>query len=137
MRWKGWNIRPKERDDYRDRRQEWTERRREHIAELYKRAARDRSAAQAPLRRHENGVANPHDPALKERIAGLKAVRDQAQADAGRARAMAERLGQQAGGGYRRHRLRALAQRVEVADKEVRTMDRRVSYSERLQLPAA
>jgi len=80
------------------------------------------------------------DPALKERIAGLKAIRDQAQADAERAQAMLESSGQQAitpqmvrkfartarermrieGRGYRRDHLRALAQRVEVADKEVR-----------------
>jgi hypothetical protein len=32
-------------------------------------------------------------PALKERIAGLKATRDQAQADADRAHAMAESVG--------------------------------------------
>ena len=82
------------------------------------------------------------DPALKERIAGLKAIRAQAQADAERAQAMLESSGQQAvtpamvrkfartarermrlqGGGYRRDHLRALAQRVEVADKEVRIM---------------
>ena len=90
----------------------------------------------------ETGVADLDDPALKERIAGLKAIRDQAQADADRAQAMAESAGQQAitpamvqkfartareriridGGGYRREHLRALAQRVEVADKEVRIM---------------
>ena len=82
------------------------------------------------------------DPALKERVASLKAIRDQAQADAERAAAMLESSGQQAitpqmvrkfartareriridGGGYRRDHLRALAQRVEVADGEVRIM---------------
>jgi hypothetical protein len=90
----------------------------------------------------ENGVADLDDPALKDRIAGLKSIRDQAQADADRAQAMAESAGQQAitpamvqklartarecirtdGGGYRRGHLRALAQRVEVADGEVRIM---------------
>ena len=79
---------------------------------------------------------------MKERIAGLKAIRDQSQADADRAQAMAESAVQQAitpamvqkfamtareriridGGGYRREHLRALAQRVEVAEKEVRIM---------------
>src|SRR5207302_5078475 len=69
-------------------------------------------------------------------------IRDQAQADSDRAQAMVEGAGQQAitpamvqkfarsareririeGGGYRRDHLRALAQRVEVADKEVRIM---------------
>lgn len=85
------------------------------------------------------GVADLYDPALKERIASLKAIRDQAQADAERAAAMLESTGQQAvtpqmvrefastardrlriDGDYRRDRLRALAQRVEVADREVR-----------------
>jgi len=88
------------------------------------------------------GVADLGDPALKERIANLTAVRDQAQADAERARAPAESSGHQAitpamirtfartarehmridGGGYRRDHLRALAQRVEIADGEVRIM---------------
>ncbi len=85
-------------------------------------------------------MADLDDPALKHRIAGLKATRDQAQPDSARAQAMLEGSGQQAitpqmvrkfartarermgieGGGYRRDHLRALAQRVEVADKEVR-----------------
>jgi site-specific DNA recombinase len=69
-----------------DRRQERAERRHEHIAELKK------CATEADLRLKrlydaiESGVADLGDPALKERIAGLTAVRDQAQADAERAR---------------------------------------------------
>ena len=75
-------------------------------------------------------------------VASLTAVRDQAQADAERAQALAESSGHQAitpamvrmfartareririeGGGYRRDHLRALAQRVEVADGGVRIM---------------
>jgi hypothetical protein len=82
------------------------------------------------------------DPALKDRIDGLKAIRDQAKADAERAQAMLENSGSRAvtpqmlsrfahaarqrirleGGGYRRDHLRALAQRVEVADGEVHIM---------------
>ena len=85
-------------------------------------------------------MADLDDPALKERVASLKAIRDQAQADAERAAAMLESSAQQSitqqmvqkfarmareririgGGGYRRDHLRALAQRVEVADREVR-----------------
>ena len=123
-----------------DRRQERAERRREHIAELNKRAVE----TDLPLKRLydaiESGVADLDDPALKERVASLKAIRDQAQADATRAAAMLETSSQQAitphmvrrfartareriridGGGYRREHLRALAQRVEVADREVR-----------------
>jgi hypothetical protein len=87
-------------------------------------------------------VADLDDSALKERIAGLKAIREQAKADAERIEAAIDSAGNQAvspdmltafartarerlrleNGGYRRDHLRALAQRVEVADKEVRIM---------------
>ncbi len=123
-----------------DRRQERAERRREHIAELNKRAAETDLRLKRLYDAIEAGVADLDDPALKERIASLKAIRDQAQADAARAAAMLESSAQQAitpqmvqkfartareriridGGGYRRDHLRALAQRVEVADREVR-----------------
>ena len=98
-----------------DRREELAERRTAHIAES--------------------------DPMLKERMTELKAVRDQARADAERAEGALDRLGpcitpqalktfaSQArkrmrieGGGYRRDHLRALAQRIEVDAKEVRIM---------------
>jgi site-specific DNA recombinase len=125
-----------------DRRQERAERRREHIAELNKRAAETDLRLKRLYDAIESGVADLDDPALKERIVGLKAIRDQAQADAERAQAMMESSSRQAvtpamvrkfartahsririeGGGYRREHLRALAQRVEVADKEVRIM---------------
>jgi site-specific DNA recombinase len=77
--------------------------------------------------------------ALYLRVSTARQVRDQAQADAERAAAMLESSAQQAitpamvrkfartareririGGGYRRDHVRALAQRVEVADHEVR-----------------
>ena len=127
-----------------DHRQERAERRREHIAELNKRAAETGLRLKRLYDAIESGVADLDDSALKERIAGLKAVRDQVQADTERASVMLENSGQQAinpamvqkfartarereririeGGGYRRDHLRALAQRVEVADKEVRIM---------------
>ena len=125
-----------------DRRQERSERQHEHIADLNRRAAE----AEARLRRLydaiEAGVAELDDPALKDRIDGLKAIRDQSKADAERAQAMLQQSGRQAvtpqmlsqfartarqrirleGGGYRRDHLRALAQRVEVAEAEVRIM---------------
>ena len=44
----------------------------------------------------EAGIADLDDPALKKRIASLKAIRDQAQADAERAAAMLESSGKQA-----------------------------------------
>ena len=125
-----------------DRREEHAERRREHIAELNKRAAESELRLKRLYDAIEAGIADLDDPALKDRIDGLKAIRDQAKADADRAQAMLQNTGQKAvtpqmlrkfastardrirleGGGYRRDHLRALAQRVEVADGEVRIM---------------
>ena len=78
----------------------------------------------------EAGIADLDDPALKNRIDGLKAIRDQAKVHAERAQAMLQHSGSQAVtpqmlsklGGYHRDHLRALAQRVEVAEGEVRIM---------------
>ena len=125
-----------------DRRQDHAKRRREHIAELNKRAAEAELRLKRLYDAIEAGVADLDDPALKDRIAGLKATRDQAQADALRAQAMLESATHQTvtpqmlrrfadtarkrmradGGGYRRDHLRLLAQRVEVEDKQVRIM---------------
>jgi site-specific DNA recombinase len=124
-----------------DRREERAERRAVHIAQLRKRAAE----AEAKLKRLydaiENGVADLADPMLKERIAELKTVRDQARVDAERAQeaidrtepaitphalktfaSQARRRMRTENGGYCRDHLRALAQRVEVDVKEVRIM---------------
>ncbi len=125
-----------------DRRQERSERQREHIAELNRRATESEARLKRLYDAIEAGVADLDDPALKDRIDGLKAIRDQAKADAERAQAMLRNSGSQAvtpqmlskfaraarqrirleGGGYRRDHLRALAQRVEVAEGEVRIM---------------
>ena len=111
-----------------------------HIAELNKRAAETDLRLKRLYDAIEAGIADLDDPALKDRIASLKAIRDQARTDAERAAAMLKSSSQQAitpqmvqrfartareriridGGGYRRDHLRALAQRVEVADREVR-----------------
>jgi chromosome segregation ATPase len=68
-----------------DRRNKRAERRTAHIAELRKRA----SEADAKLKRLydaiENGVADLADPMLKDRVAELRSIRDQARADAERA----------------------------------------------------
>jgi hypothetical protein len=124
----------------RDRRQERAERRCEHIAELNQRAAEADLRLKRLYDAIESGVADLGDPALKDRSAGLKLVRDQAQTEAERTAATLESAGQQTitpamvwkfaatareriritGGGYRRDHLRALAQRVEVGDGEVR-----------------
>jgi site-specific DNA recombinase len=125
-----------------DRRQERSERQHEHIGELNRRAAESEARLKRLYDAIEAGVADLNDPALKDRIDGLKAIRDQAKADAERAQAMLENSRNNAvtpqmvrtfaetarrhirleGGGYRRDHLRALAQRVEVADGEVRIM---------------
>lgn len=124
-----------------DRRTERAEHRRSHIAELRKRAAE----ADAKLKRLydaiENGIADLSDPMLKDRIGELKATRDQARLDAERAEDAIDRAGpsitaqalktfarkarkrmRTENGGYRRDHLRALAQRVEVDQKERRIM---------------
>src|SRR5487761_2148291 len=121
------------------RREEWAERRAGHVPELRRRAAE----AEAKLKRLydaiEAGIADLADPMLKDRIAELTTIRDQARADAERAEATVERLGatvtpsmlttfaaearrrmRTEAGGYRRDHLRALAQRVEVGQGEVR-----------------
>jgi Recombinase zinc beta ribbon domain len=76
-----------------DRRKERAERRTSHIAELRKRA----SEADAKLKRLsdaiENGVTDLSDLMLKDRITELKAIRDQARADAERAEGAIERQG--------------------------------------------
>jgi hypothetical protein len=125
-----------------DRRQERSERQRDHIAELNRRSAESEARLKRLYDAIEAGVADLDDPALKDRIGGLKAIRDQAKADAERVQAMLQNSGSQAvtpqmlskfahaarqrirleGGGYRRDHLRALAQRVEVAEGEVRIM---------------
>jgi len=125
-----------------DRRQDRTERRRAQLAELNQRAAETDLRLKRLYDAIESGIADLADLALKDRIAGLKASRDQARTDAERAQAALESSGHQsitpdmvrkfastareririAGGGYRRDHLRALAQRVEVADQEVRIM---------------
>ena len=137
-----------------DRRQDRSDRRREHIAELNKRAAETELRLKRLYDAIESGVADLDDPALKDRIDGLKATRDQARADAARASALLLSSAQQAitptmlhkfastarrrirleGGGYRRDHLRALAQRVEVDREEVRIMG---SKSNLLRLLAA
>ncbi|NVO13592.1 MAG: recombinase family protein [Rhodoplanes sp.] len=124
-----------------ERRHERVERRTSHIADLRKRAVEADAKLKGLYDAIENGVADVSDPMLKDRVSELRAVRDQARADAERAEGALDRLGpsitpqafktfaRQArkgmraeGGGYRRDQLRALAQRIEVDEKEVRIM---------------
>lgn len=125
-----------------DRRQEQTTRKRAHVAELNKRATEAELRLKRLYDAIENGIAEVDDPDLKDRIATLKATRDQAKADAERVAALLSAEGRKAvapdmlanfasaarermrneNGGYRRDHLRALAQRVEVAADEVRIL---------------
>src|SRR5450631_447912 len=74
-----------------DRREDRAERQATHLAELRKRA----TEADAKLKRLydaiENGVTDLSDLLLKDRIAELKAIRDQARADTERAEGATER----------------------------------------------
>lgn len=80
-------------DQLLERREEWNERRRGHIAELRKRAAEAEAKLKRLYEAIENSVVDMADPSLKDRIAELTSVRDQAQAGAERATSAVERLG--------------------------------------------
>ena len=122
-----------------DRREERTKGRATHITELRKRAAEAGAKLKRLYDAIENGIADVSDPMLKERVTELKAIRDQARADAERAEGALDRAGpsitpqalktfasqarrrmRTESGGYRRDHLRALAERIEVDAKEVR-----------------
>jgi ribosomal protein L18E len=97
-----------------DRRQERADRRRIHIAELNK------QAAEADAQRASQAVEGAGATITPAHVAAF-------------ARKARERI-RLPGGGYRRDHLRALAQRVEVADREVRIMG---SKGELLRTPTA
>ena len=68
-----------------DRREERAERRTAHVAELRKRAAEAGAKLKRLYDAIENGIADVSDPMLKGRVTELKAIHDQARADAERA----------------------------------------------------
>ena len=127
-------------DQILERRDEWVNQRREHVADLERRA----TEAEAKLKRLydaiENGVIDVNDSSLKDRIAELTATRDQAKGDAERALAHVVKIGpaitpdslrafatalrkklRNDDGTFARDQVRAVAQRVEVVSrKEVR-----------------
>jgi DNA invertase Pin-like site-specific DNA recombinase len=124
-----------------ERRKERVARRCEHVAELNKRATETDLRLKRLYDAIESGVADLRDPALKDRIAGLAAMRDEAKGAAEQAQATLDRSVRQTitpsmllrfveaarqqirlEGGYRRGYLRALVQRVMVAEGEVRIM---------------
>ena len=133
-----------------DRRQERAERSAAHAIERRKKAAE----ADARLKRFydaiENGVADVEDELLKERIAELRALKSQAQGDAERATVALKTIGAEITP-TRLHALptlrargcaaptaataattSALAQRVEVADREIRIIGSRSNLPRRL-----
>ena len=136
-----------------DRREERDTRRRETANELTKRAAEAEQRLKRLYDAIESGIADLADPSLKERVAELTAMRDQARIDAERARTAIQNAGQNLSpehlrrmaitarhkmrgkdGGFRRDHLQALAQRVEVAEREVRIMG---SHDELIRVLAA
>lgn len=119
-----------------DRREEWADQRRGHVAEMRKRATEAEAKLNRLYEAIENGLLAPDDPSLKERVAELSGIRDQARADAERISASVDRLAptitadslsrfataarrklRDRTSGYRRDHLRALTQRVEVISK--------------------
>ena len=136
-----------------DRREERDTRRRDTANELTKRAAEAEQRLKRLYDAIESGIADLEDPSLRERVAELTATRDQARIDAERAKSAIQNVGQHLSpehlrrmaisarqkmrgkdGGFRRDHLRALAQRVEVADREVRIMG---SHDELIRVLAA
>lgn len=127
-------------DQILERRDEWVNQRRQHVADLQRRA----TEAEAKLKRLydaiENGVIDVADSSLKDRIAELTATRDHAKGDAERAVAHIVKIGpaitpeslrafaaalrkklRNGDGTFARDQVRAVAQRVEVVNRnEVR-----------------
>jgi site-specific DNA recombinase len=121
------------------RREEQAERQKGRIAELRKQAADAEGKLTRLYEAIENGLAELDDSNLKGRITELKRIRDAARADADRAEGQGnepdaqispEALSRFAGearrkirakdGGFRRHHLQMLVQRIEVGTDEIR-----------------
>ncbi|WP_395446028.1 recombinase family protein [Caulobacter sp. UC70_42] len=120
-------------DNIIDRRSEWIERRHRHVADLRKRATEADQRLQRLYLSIEQGIIDPGDPSLKQRVTTLKAQRDKADGDAQRAakaidgitpaltpdllrrfsEATREMFRDEAGA-YRRDLIRAVAQKVEL-----------------------
>lgn len=119
-----------------DRREEWADQRRSHVTELRRRLTEAEAKLNRLYEAIENGLLIPSDASLKDRVAELTGIRDQAKADAERVSSSVERLAptitpdtlnrfataarrklRDRTCGYRRDHLRALTQRVEVISK--------------------
>src|SRR5690606_25504402 len=78
-----------------DRRQERAERRREHLAELHRRITEADQRLGRLFDAIEAGMVDKDDAMARERMAGLKALRDQAAADAERTQLALDSSGNQ------------------------------------------
>ena len=124
-----------------DRRLAQSDKQKGRIADLRRQAAEADGRLTRLYDAIENGLADLEDANLKGRMAELKQIRDTARADADRAAARlaaaaatvttekvrtlaaaARRKLRKTDGGYCRHHLRLLAQRIEVDEGEVRIM---------------
>ncbi len=120
-------------DNILDRRSEWIERRHRHVADLRKRATEAEQRLQRLYLSIEQGIVDPTDRSLKQRVAELKAHRDAAEGDAQRAASAIDKITpaltpdllrrfseatrqmfRDNEGGYRRDLIRAVAQKVEL-----------------------
>ncbi|MBN9567089.1 MAG: recombinase family protein [Alphaproteobacteria bacterium] len=122
-----------------ERRHAHQDRQQERVAALKRQAAEADAKLTRLYAAIEDGVADARDENLKGRLAELRAIRDSARADVERAEgkgraqpieitpeALAKFTGEARrklrteDGGYRRHIVQAIAQRVDVGDSEVR-----------------
>ncbi len=118
------------------RREDWVTERRQHVAEMERRATEADTKLSRLYEAIENGLVDMGDPSLKARIAELTTLRDQARGDAERAVAHIEKISPEItveslhafalaakrklrhdDGTYARNHVRAVAQRVEVHSK--------------------
>lgn len=123
-------------DQLLDRREEWVVERRQHVAELERRATEADAKLSRLYEAIENGLVDMGDSSFKARITELTSIRDQARVDAERAVAHIERISPEItaeslrafavtarrklrhdDGSYARNYIRAVAQRVDVISK--------------------
>lgn len=120
-------------DNILDRRSDWIERRHRHVADLRKRATEAEQRLQRLYLSIEQGIIDPTDASLKQRVITIKAQRDKAEGDAQRAASAIDRITptltpdllrrfseatremfRDDKGAYRRDLIRAVAQKVEL-----------------------
>jgi DNA invertase Pin-like site-specific DNA recombinase len=120
-------------DNILDRRSDWIERRHRHVADLRKRATEADQRLQRLYLSMEQGLIDPSERSLKQRVAELQSLRDAAEGDAQRAASAIERITpnltpdllrrfseatremfRDNNGAYRRDLIRAVAQKVEL-----------------------